>query len=180
MKIHIRTPKLILRDIMDSDLKDMYELDSNPEVHKYLGRNPVTHLDESEKVISSIQKQYLDYGIGRWAVIDKKTNSFMGWAGIKFETKVRDEMDYYDLGYRLKKEYWGQGFASEAALACLRYGFQNMRLNEVYGGAHAHNSASNKILKKVGLKYLETFEFDGESHHWYGISREEWFDKFSQ
>jgi len=75
----IETERLILRPVLDTDVDGMFELDSNPEVHKYLGNMPITNKDQAEKYIELLQQQYKERGIGRWAVIHKETNEFMGW-----------------------------------------------------------------------------------------------------
>lgn len=174
MKIYIETDRLILRAIEAYDLHGIFELDSDPEVHKYLGKKPIKNIQEAKSIINYIRKQYEEDGIGRWAVIDKRTNEFMGWAGLKYEKEVRTEMRYYDLGYRLKKKFWGRGIATEAALKSLNYGFRVMELEDIYAGAHVENIASNKVLRKVGLKFIETFEYDSAPHHWYKITKSEW------
>lgn len=170
----IETSRLILRKIQDSDVQGMYALDSDPDVHHYLGRKPIHTIEEAQGVIDYIRRQYHDDGIGRWAMILKNEGKFVGWAGLKYEREVRHDMHYYDLGYRLLKKYWGQGFATEAARASLKYGFENMKLPVIYAGAHVDNSGSNKVLRKVGMSFVETFEFDGADHHWYRFRREEW------
>lgn len=177
MKIYIETNRLILREIDECDLQGIFELDSDPEVHRYLGKKPIKGIQESESIIKYIRKQYEEDGIGRWAVIDKKTNEFIGWSGLKYEKEVRTEMHYYDLGYRLKKKFWGRGIATETALEALNYGFQKMGLKEIYAGAHIDNIGSNKVLQKVGLKFLETFEYDSAPHNWYKITKNEWQEK---
>ena len=174
MKIYIETNRLILREIEESDAQGIFELDGDPEVHRYLGEKPIKDIEESKSIINYIRNQYEEHGIGRWAVIDKKTDEFVGWSGLKYEKEVRDEMYYYDLGYRLKKKFWGRGIATETAIESLKYGFQVMGLKEIYAGAHIDNIASNKILKKVGLKFLEVFEYDGAPHNWYRIDKNEW------
>ena len=174
MKIFIETNRLILRAIEESDVQGIFELDSDPEVHKYLGRKPIKSMEEAKTIIRYIQNQYAENGIGRWAVIDKATNEFVGWSGLKYEKEVREEMDYYDLGYRLKKKFWGKGIATETALESLKYGFQVLNLEEIYAGAHIDNIGSNKVLQKVGLKFIETFEYDKAPHHWYKINKNEW------
>lgn len=173
MQIYIETKRLILREIEERDFQGMFSLDSDPGVHRYLGKKPIKSIEESKSIITYIRNQYEEHGIGRWAVIDKTTNEFIGWAGLKYEKEVRPE-PYYDLGYRLRKKFWGQGIATEAALESLNYGFGTMGLKEIYAGAHIDNVASNKVLQKVGLKFIETFEFDGDPHHWYGIAKNEW------
>ena len=83
MKSFIETERLILREMIASDDEGMFELDSNPEVHRFVGKKPVKHIDESRLMIENIRRQYADNGIGRWAVILKDTNEFIGWSGIK-------------------------------------------------------------------------------------------------
>jgi ribosomal-protein-alanine N-acetyltransferase len=103
MKISIETDRLLLREVVASDAQGLFELDSDPEVHKYLGNKPIKSIKEAEGTVEYIRSQYKNYGIGRWAVVDKKTNEFVGWSGLKYETEVRKNAPYYDLGYRLKR-----------------------------------------------------------------------------
>ena len=106
MKVFAETERLILREILPIDVEGLWELDSDPEVHKYLGNNPVTDKEQIVEVINFIRQQYIDNGIGRWAIIDKKTNEFIGWTGLKFVTDtINNHQNYYDLGYRLIKKY---------------------------------------------------------------------------
>jgi [ribosomal protein S5]-alanine N-acetyltransferase len=146
-------------------------------VHKYLGNNPVKTMEQSRDNLKYIHQQYADNGIGRWAVIDKITNDFLGWSGLKYEEELRSEFSYYDLGYRFKKQYWGQGFATEAAVASLQYGFETLKLEQICAAAHVENIRSNKILQKVGLRFKETFEYQDALCNWYRLDRLEWLDE---
>src|SRR4051812_29243148 len=122
MKIIIETERLILREILPTDIDGFFELDCDPEVHRYLGNKPVKEKEQIIDVIKSIRQQYLDNGIGRWAIMHKQTGSFIGWAGLKFVTElINNHVNYYDLGYRLIKKYWAQGIATETATASLSY-----------------------------------------------------------
>lgn len=178
MEIFAETERLILRELLPTDINGMYELDSDPEVHKYLGNKPVTNKDQIVDVISLIRQQYLDHGIGRWAIIDKKNNEFIGWTGLKFVTeKTNNHKNYYDLGYRLIKKYWGRGIATESALASLEYAFDKLDLKEIYAIANFENIGSNHILKKVGLKFIETFDLNGIKHNWYKIEKDEFVNR---
>ncbi|MBW1295059.1 GNAT family N-acetyltransferase [Aquimarina litoralis] len=174
MKVHIETDRFILRELEDDDVQGMYELDSDPDVHRFLGKKPIKTVEEASKVIDYIRGQYIDNGIGRLAIIDKKTNDFMGWSGLKYEKELRREFDYYDLGYRLIKKYWGKGIATETAIASLKYGFETLKLEEINAAAEIDHIASNTILKKVGLQFVETFEYDQVPHNWYSIKKSEW------
>lgn len=175
MKIFVETDRLILREIVESDAPGMYQLDSDPEVHRYLGNNPVQHIDQVKKIIENIRKQYKENGIGRWAVIDKVSNDFIGWSGLKYEKMpINNKNGYYDLGYRIRREYWRKGIATETAREALKYGFNTLNLREICAAADVDNIASNTVLKKVGLKFIEQFHFEEKPCNWYKIERLEW------
>jgi len=174
MSIHLETERFILRDIEFTDIKGIYELDSDPEVHKYLGNKPIKTLEEAENSIQYIRKQYEENGLGRWAIIDKQTNDFVGWTGLKYEQNLRPNLPYYDLGYRLKRNYWGKGIATETAIASLKYGFTKLALTQICAAADVDNVASNRILTKVGLSFVETFLYEEIPVNWYKITNTEW------
>jgi len=175
MKIHIETEQLIFRDIEESDVKGMYALDSDSEVHRYLGGKPIKSLDEAKRVIKYIRQQYSDNGIGRWAVIDKQSGDFMGWGGLKLEDVVRD-FNYIDLGYRLRREYWGKGVGTQIAKESLKFGFNTLNFDEICAAADINNIGSNKILSRSGMNLTETFHFDDSKHNWYRINQLEWLE----
>lgn len=174
MAFYLETDKLIIRDICANDVSGIFELDSDPEVRRYLGLPPITTMQEAEAIVDYILNQYLENGIGRWAVLDRKTGEFIGWSGLKLEKEVRDDMDYYDLGYRLKRKFWGQGIATITGKLALQYTFQNMNLTEIFAGAHIKNTGSNKVLNKLGFEFIETFYYDSMPHNWYGITMKQW------
>ena len=172
MKIFAETERFILREILPTDAEGFFELNADPEVQKYLGNKPITSTTQAIADINFIRAQYLSNGIGRWAIIDKKTNKFIGWTGLKLITEeTNHHKNYYDLGYRLIKRYWGQGIATETAIASLEYAFDKLQANEVYAIADCENDGSNKILNKIGFSFIETFNFDGIKHNWYKIER---------
>jgi ribosomal-protein-alanine N-acetyltransferase len=171
MKTFAETGRLILRELMPSDDDGMFELDADPAVHKYLGNKPVKTIVESREVIAFIRQQYIDFGIGRWAVIEKLSGDFIGWAGLKFITDtVNKHTNYHDLGYRFINRYWGKGYATEAARAIVKYGFEELSLNEIYAITDIENLASKKVLQNSGLKYIEDFDLKGCPHSWLKIA----------
>lgn len=170
MKILIETERLLLREFLPTDDEALFELDSDPEVHRYLGRKPVRSIEECQQTIASIREQYRTHGIGRWAVIDKQTQTFVGWSGLKFITElINNHVNYYDLGYRFIRAHWGKGFAFESARAALEYGFDSLQLEKIYGMTAVENSASQHVLKKAGLQYIEPFMWQKEPMYWYRI-----------
>lgn len=178
MEIYIETERLILREILPSDELGFFELDSNPAVHKYLGGKPVQNIEQIKTVIKNIRQQYIENGIGRVAIIDKKTNEFIGWTGLKLvRENTNNHIDFYDVGYRLIKKYWGKGIATETTKATLKYAFEILDLKEIYGMCDIGNLGSANVLEKTGLKFIETFDFDGIEHKWYKITKDEWMKK---
>ena len=172
MKIFAETERFLLRELSIADADGLYELDSDPEVHRYLGNHPVTDIQHILDVIQFVRQQYTDYGIGRWAVVDKRNQEFIGWAGLKFVTEPTNGMQhYYDLGYRLIRRYWGQGIATETAMASLQHAFSQLRTEEVFAAAHCENAASNKVLQKVGFQLVNTFQDHENLTNWYRITK---------
>lgn len=172
MKIFAETERLILRELVEFDAEGMFEMDGDPKVHLYLGNNPVKSIAECETAIELIRKQYIENGIGRWAVIEKATGNFVGWSGLKLiRETTNNHIDYYDLGYRFSKRFWGKGYATETAIAARDYGFNELKLNEIIGIADIDNLGSIHVLEKVGLKKLNIFDYQGIKHHWMKIER---------
>lgn len=156
----------------------MFTLDSNALVHKYLGNKPLSTKDQAAKVIQFIRKQYEERGIGRFAVVEKSSGDFIGWSGLKLNAGEKEELngiqDFVDIGYRFIPEYWGKGYATESSIATLRFGFEEMNYPTIYGAAENENVASNKVLQKIGLKFVNTFYYDDIPCKWYALKKEEY------
>lgn len=170
MNTLLETPRLIFRELQIEDATSMFELDSNAEVHRYLGNTPVKSKEESEKIIQFIRKQYVDNGLGRWALIEKASGAFMGWAGLKLvKEEINGHKDFYDLGYRLMPQYWGKGYATEAGKALVNYAFETLQIKNVFAFVDAENAASIKVLQKSGLHCESQFEYEGQKHLWFHV-----------
>ncbi|WP_395053851.1 GNAT family N-acetyltransferase [Flavobacterium sp.] len=159
MELLLETEHLILRPLELSDAESLFELNKNPNVHKYLWQKPEEVIDESIKVIEYVNRQYSENNIGRFATILKETGEFIGWTGIKF---VNDHIEngntnFYDYGYRLDEKFWNKGYATEASIAWLDYGFNQMNIKEINAYTHAENGASNHILQKIGMNFMEDY-----------------------
>ncbi|WP_304198747.1 GNAT family N-acetyltransferase [Flavobacterium alvei] len=170
MDLILETDRLILREFKLSDAEAFFAMDSNPKVHQYLWNKPVQKMEETIEIIEFVRKQYIENGIGRFAMISKDTNEFIGWAGLKHNTeKVNNKINFYDIGYRLDEKFWGKGYASEATFAWLKYAFETMNIKTIEAAAHTENVASNRILQKIGMQMTEQYLEDGISWNWYQL-----------
>lgn len=178
MKVLIETERLILRELEYTDDQDLFEMDSDPEVHLYIENNPVKSIDEIRKVIEMLKIQYKENGIARWAVVDKLTNECVGWSGLKyFNQPLNNHNNFYDLGYRFKKKHWGKGFATESSSAILDFGFRNFNVEKIFAITDPKNENSKKVLNKLGFEFQETFDYEGDPTDWFELKKVTWENK---
>ena len=152
----LETERLLLREKTVADAENAYLLNLNPEVIRYTGDDPFASIEEARTFLENYAS-YRTYGFGRWAVILKETNEYLGWCGLKYTP----ELDEYDIGYRFMQKHWGFGYATESAKACIRYGFEHLNIKTIVGRAMTENVNSINVLKKLGMTYLETRTEDG-------------------
>lgn len=178
MNIYIETDRLILRELEFTDENDLFEMDSDPDVHLYIENNPVKSIEEIQMAIKMLKKQYDENGIARWAVVDKLTNECVGWSGLKyFAEPLNNHTNFYELGYRFKKKHWGKGYAFESSIAILNYGFQILNIDKVFAITHPNNVNSKKVLIKLGFEYKETFDYEGDLTDWFELKKNNLLNK---
>lgn len=164
MNTYLETERLIIRNITPEDEAGMFAMDSDAEVHRYLGNQPYTDISQSRDNIAFIRSQYEDHGIGRWAVVLKESGEFIGWTGFKRMTEmVNNHVNHLDFGYRHARKFWGQGYAYEAALAALSYGTKTLGFKDIYAMTDVGNAGSRRILEKLGFRFTSIFPYDGPS-----------------
>ena len=157
MNIIIETTRLVLRTFTVADASLIYQLNLDPAITLYTG-DPIRDLQHAEQVLEqTIIPQYILYNHGRWAVHTKPELEFIGWCGLK----ARPERKEIDLGYRFMKTAWGKGYATEAAYACLNYGFEKLTIQRIIGRAMPQNIASIRVLEKCGMQFICEEEVDG-------------------
>ena len=169
----LETERLILRPFTLEDSSRLFLLDSNPEVMKYIGMEPLKAETESKEVIQKILKQYQENNVGRLAVIEKESNLLIGWSGLKLLTEpINNYVNVLDLGYRFLPEFWGKGYATESAKSALKFGFNEMNAEIIYAHAHSENLASNHTLRKLGFQKKEEFVEPDGICFWYELKKE--------
>ncbi len=145
----IETPRLIIRPARQTDAENLFLLNSDPEVMKYTGDVAFANILEAKKLIQErLIPQFHEKKMSRFMVF-LKDGTFIGWCGLKYHPETQE----VDLGYRLMKKFWGQGFATEAAKACLDYGFKNLNLNRIIAKAMPENIGSIKVIQNLGMTF---------------------------
>ncbi len=158
MAIIFQSSRLYFREFNENDVQLLLELNSNPNVIKYVHKASPTIENSTATLQNIILPQYKLYGFGRWAVHLKSNNEFIGWCGLKY----LKEADEIDLGYRFKEDYWGKGYGYEAAKTTIDYGFNTLKLNKIFARALPQNIASIRIMEKLGMQYVgDVIDDDG-------------------
>ena len=163
------SPRLILREFLVEDAEALLSLNSDPEVLKYTGDVPFLSIQDAKNFVLNYD-QFKKYGYGRWAVVEKETNQFIGWCGLKYHPKT----DEVDLGFRLLRTYWNKGIATEAAKLSLEIGFNHLNIERIIGRVVEENIASKRVLEKIGMHSPQAFIFDEHPGLKYELSKEDY------
>jgi RimJ/RimL family protein N-acetyltransferase len=153
----IETPRLRLRPFRPEDAEDLFRLNSDAEVMRYTGDTPFSDPGAARDFLSHYDRYATD-GFGRWAVENRETGEFMGFCGLHRD----DNTGVVDLAFRLFRRFWAAGYATEAARASLKAGFERFGLKEIQGRAMRENLPSITVLQKLGMKYRDMIEDGGE------------------
>jgi RimJ/RimL family protein N-acetyltransferase len=162
----IETERLFLREITTNDAESAYLLNLDPEVIKYTGDKSFDSVKDARHFLANYG-HYKKHGFGRWGVINKLDNEFLGWCGLKYSV----DKDEHDIGFRFFKKYWDRGYATESAKACIDFGFNKLNMTSIVGRAMRENTASIRVLEKIGLTFYKSFDFDGQDGVIYKIDK---------
>lgn len=163
------TGRLLLRQFSSADAQGFYEMNNDPLVLQYTGDKPFASLADAAAFIASYD-HYAHYGYGRWAVISRTNNTFIGFCGLK-HTPATGEVD---IGFRLQRQYWGKGYATEAAKAALKVGFMQYHLPMIIARAIVDNQASIAVIQKLGMRFRATFAENQQQWAIFELTRQDW------
>jgi RimJ/RimL family protein N-acetyltransferase len=167
MKVILETDRLLLREYVEDDAESFFKLNTDPEVVRFVPDKPLLNVEQARQtLIDHPIADYRRYGFGRGACILKSTGEQIGFAGLKY----LDELGEVDVAYRLLPAHWGQGLATEVALASVRYGFAALGLKRITGLVMPKNIASVRVLEKTGLRYSGTVTLWGHTFSRYIIN----------
>jgi RimJ/RimL family protein N-acetyltransferase len=161
----IETDRLHLRMFRPDDLDCLAALILDPDVMRYVGNGKPGTREEADAALKSIIRHWETHGFGRWAVVDKETQKFLGFGGL------RSLFGTPEVVYHFARANWGQGLATELARASLRYGFEEHHFDRILAIAKPPNAASIHVMEKLGMHYEKHTSYYNIDVVQYTISR---------
>lgn len=153
----MHTENLHLRPFTLDDAEAYRPLVSLPEVLRYTGEQPQASLEDVREILLSRPlRDYVVYGFGRMACIERISGRLVGFSGLKY----LDDLQEVDVGYRFLPDCWGKGYATESAQALMRDGVIRHRITRVVGLVQPGNAASVRVLRKLGLVFERQVRLD--------------------
>ena len=155
VNIYLETERLVLRRFTQDDADLLIELDSDPEVMRYLTGGVAT----PPELVRERDLPYVLAGYDRWDgnfglfAAQEKDGTFVGWFHLRPEQGA--PLDEVELGYRLRRAAWGKGYATEGCRALVHKGFVDLGVRVVWAATMTANTASQKVMKKVGMRHVE-------------------------
>ncbi|HEV2695635.1 MAG TPA: GNAT family N-acetyltransferase [Verrucomicrobiae bacterium] len=162
------TPRLILRKFNDSDVEPLFSFLGDPEVMRFSIRGPLTWEDIQTKYLPACLKRYSRDGLGQWAVVRKSDGICVGECGICVQ-EVEGKKEF-EISYRMRRDCWGIGLATEAAQACRDHGFKNVGLRRLISIIEAENAASIRVAEKMGMTLEKRASFHNISVLIYSVA----------
>jgi RimJ/RimL family protein N-acetyltransferase len=172
----LTTSRIVLRAYKEGEVSQLHGILQVPDVLQYFPRSDPPSLAKAQRLVESQQKHWAEYGFGWWALALKDTDELFGWCGLNF----LPETDEVELKYLLAKGFWGRGLATEASRASMEYAFTSTVLDIVIGLVHPENIASQRVLEKVGMSFLDQKEYFGMDCLRYMIHREKLETEFGE
>ncbi len=158
MTDYVETKRLVLRQFTSQDAELLIELDSDPAVMRYLtgGEPTLPAARVRDQVIPNVLKSYERWNgrFGLFAAYEKETGSFIGWFCLR--PQRTGPLDEVELGYRLRQDAWGKGYATEGSRALVDKGFSELGVSTVWGETMTLNLSSQNVMEKVGMSVVES------------------------
>ena len=166
----VETARMYLRPFTLDDLDAFVSLNADADVMRYIsGGTPQTRA-QTQMRLNALLDHWDQHGFGLCAAVEKTTHEFAGFCGLQY----LDNTSEIEIGYRLAKRFWGMGFATEAASASLKHGFEDLGLDRIVAVVHPENVASQRVVEKIGLRYVKDARFYNTDVKYYEITADEY------
>ena len=166
----LRTQRLVLRMFREGDLDEYAAMAADPEVTRYLGDGGTLARADAWRQMAMILGHWQLRGYGMWAVEEAST----GWLAGRVGFFNPEGWPGFELGWTLAREFWGRGYATEAARRALAYGFDELGREHVISLIRPANTASVRVAERLGERLEGRVELHGGEALVYGITREDW------
>lgn len=182
MPTQTETKRLILRQWKRSDFEPFAAMSNDPRVMEFFPK--MLTRQESDNLIGIFQNRIEKQGFGFWALELKTTGEFIGFTGLSKPIFKTHFTPCVEIGWRLAFEHWGKGYATEAALESLRYGFEELALAEIVAFTAVNNVRSRHVMEKLHMTYNPKDDFNHPSlpddhplraHVLYRLKQEDYF-----
>ncbi len=171
--LYILTPRLVLRNLTPDDLPVLHALLSDPEVMRFSVAGPSPSLEATRVILEGCIASYAAHGFGKWAVAFRASGEVIGYCGVAVEP-VHEITPEPELGFRLFPKFQGQGYATEAGKAALQHCLSLVGLPRILGIVEQGNTASVRVLVKLGMNFqgatvrhgknVDIYAIDGQTH----------------
>jgi RimJ/RimL family protein N-acetyltransferase len=153
----LQTGRLTLRPLQPTDAEVLHRIYQSEDVLQYFPNPTPPALEKVQRFLAGQQAHWEKYGYGNWGILPEGEKEIVGWAGLQFLLELNET----EVGFLLDRPFWGKGYATEAALASLRFGFENFSLDHIIALVHPDNLASRRVIEKCGMIYVETLSLWG-------------------
>ena len=169
----LETGRLVLLPLSGADLEALHRVSNDPLVRRYLWDDKPVSRSAIEEVIAQSVRGFAEKGLGLFGIRLRGEEELLGFCGF-LPLEGTGEIE---LVYELSAERWGRGLATEAARACLRYAFEEVRLRRVVAGADPPNVASLRVIRKLGMKPIGEIVPDQPGIPYFAISRDDFLGR---
>lgn len=149
--MHMETERLLLRRWQPEDLEPYAAICSDPEVMRYIGLGQVRDREHSSAAIAAFEREWERLGFGLAAVVEKTSGQFIGFCGLYAGHCLCDSIPEIELGWRLGREWWGHGYATEAAKRMVSLAFDELGMASLISIIQTGNTASVKVAERLGM-----------------------------
>ncbi|MEU8677923.1 GNAT family N-acetyltransferase [Streptomyces sp. NPDC048560] len=155
----LETPRLLLRRWREEDVLPLAVVNADPEVMRWIGDGSVRSEQQTRDGIEAMEREWEEKGFGLFAVEARATGELVGFTGLSVPDFLPEVLPAVEVGWRLGRAHWGQGLATEAATAAVRFGVDERGLGRIVSIAQVGNHASERIMVKLGMRpFRETVD----------------------
>jgi RimJ/RimL family protein N-acetyltransferase len=174
----LTTSRLRLEPFTEGHLAGLNNVNSNPDVMRYLSAGRPETLEETRAVIERVVKRWVEVGYSWWAIIERETDEIIGAGAIqnlrREATLAPDLACPLEIGWRLRRDRWGQGLAVEAARAMGDFAFKELNAREFLAVCDPANTASANVMKRLGMREVGIQRWYGKDLLTYRIEADQW------